>query len=256
MSIKKYTICVFSQQNLIMCSNSLPEMSDIHFFQSTLHFKANDIMILEIEPVLVSNLPAQFNAVPIRTALNNLNDEHRHKVVKAKSLLQWFKSHRYCGQCGQLTHLKTDEWAMECHACQRAYYPRLTPCIITLIHDGPRLLLGRQRHYLPGVYSCIAGFIEPGETAEMTLHREIYEETNVKVSNIAYFGSQPWPFPDNLMLGFFAEYESGDINCNDNELEDLKWFDYRALPPLPSPMSIAYHLIHTYCNQVKDLNYE
>jgi NAD+ diphosphatase len=125
-------------------------------------------------------------------------------------------------------------------------YPRISPCIIVLVARGEEMLLARSAHFSPEVYSTLAGFIEPGESAEEAVHREILEEVGVHVKNVRYFSSQPWPFPDSLMLAFTADYESGEISIDPKEIEDAKWYGPENLPKLPTTFSIARALIEQH----------
>jgi NAD+ diphosphatase len=139
-----------------------------------------------------------------------------------------------------------EELAMLCPACGLRSYPRLAPAVIMSVSNGGEILLGRARHFPDGMYSTLAGFVEPGETLEDAVRREVYEETGIAIGNIRYFGSQPWPFPHSLMIGFAAETPERAIRLNDGELEDARWFPADALPPLPGKMSIARRLIDAF----------
>ena len=135
------------------------------------------------------------------------------------------------------------ENAQVCPACGRLHYPHIEPCIITLISRGEELLLLRNARDTQGIYACLAGFVEAGETLEQALRREVREETGLEVQNIRYVGSQSWPFPDQLMVAYYAEYKSGEIRIQESEIADARWFRRDALPPLPKPGSIARRLI-------------
>ena len=134
-----------------------------------------------------------------------------------------------------------------CTACGKEYYPRINPCIIVLITRGDKILLARSSRRGTDFYSCLAGFIEPGESAEQAVRREVFEEVGLQVTNIRYTGSQPWPFPSQLMLGFYADYLDGEINPDPEEIADADWYAVDQLPKVPSPrISIAGQLIETY----------
>ncbi len=166
----------------------------------------------------------------------------------ATQLLYWAETTRYCPRTGDETRAKPGEWATECPSCGLTQYPRVSPCIIVLIHDDDRLLLTRQSSWPPNRYSLVAGFVEPGETLEECVAREIAEETGVRVHAPHYVGSQPWPFPHQLMVGFTARYAGGDIVVDHSELEDARWFPLTELPLRPPPMSIAGRIIEGYLN--------
>jgi len=167
----------------------------------------------------------------------------------AYQLLYWAATARFCSRTGHATHYKEGEWATECPECGFTQYPRVSPCTITLIHDdqdGGCLLMTRQPGWPAGRYGLVAGFVEPGETLEHCVEREIDEETGIAVTDIAYAGSQPWPFPHQLMVGFTARYAGGAVVVDRSELEDAAWFPLDALPTLPPPLSIARRLIDAH----------
>jgi NAD+ diphosphatase len=165
---------------------------------------------------------------------------------RASQLLSWERDHRYCGRCGKPLTLDPVERGMRCTPCGTINYPRISPCIIVLVTRGEELLLARNANFPRPMYSTLAGFIEAGETAEQTLVREVREEVGVEVRNIRYFRSQSWPFPNQLMLGFFADYAGGEIVCDPREIADAQWFHYRELPQVPPPSSVAGQLIRHY----------
>lgn len=162
---------------------------------------------------------------------------------RAVQLVEWVRTHRYCGRCATPTARADGERAMRCPACGLLAFPRLAPAIITLITRGDEALLARGRLFPMPMYSCIAGFVEPGETLEQAVHREVREEVGVTIRDIRYVASQPWPFPHSLMLGFRAEWESGEIVIDENEIVDAKWFTRDELPMIPPAISIARRLI-------------
>ena len=138
------------------------------------------------------------------------------------------------------------ERARRCGACGHVVYPRVSPCIIVLVHDGPRMLLTRQASWPVGRYGLVAGFVEAGEALEACVRREVAEETGLDVDEVTYLGSQPWPFPHQLMVGFFARYAGGEVALRDGELEDARWFEAGSLPALPPRLSIARSLIEHF----------
>jgi NAD+ diphosphatase len=164
-------------------------------------------------------------------------------VGKAYQIIHWDRTHQYCSRCGTQTENKIDERAKICPACGLVNYPRISPAIIVAITRGREILLAQGRSFPIAFYSVLAGFVEPGETFEESVHREVEEEVGLKVKNIKYFGNQPWPFPDSLMVGFTAEYASGDININKKEILDAGWFTVDQLPLIPGIGSIARQLI-------------
>jgi NAD+ diphosphatase len=170
---------------------------------------------------------------------------------RAVQLVEWARNHRYCGRCGTPTVQSVEERARRCPRCSLLAFPRLAPAVITLIErDDGRALLARNARWPQEMYSCLAGFVEPGETIEAAVQREVAEEVGLEVDNLRYYGSQPWPFPHSLMLGFHARYASGEITCDDDEIAEARWFTAGALPNLPGPISIARRLIDDWVLRV------
>ncbi len=177
-------------------------------------------------------------------------DEEAWKLAgRAVQIVEWDRTHRFCGRCGAGTERKTEELARVCPNCGLQQFPRISPAVIVRIERGDQLLLARSPHFAPGVYSTLAGFVEPGESLEQTVAREVREEVGVEVRNIRYFGSQPWPFPHSLMIGFVADWESGEIRPQEGEIEDAGWFEVDGLPGLPSRFSIARALLDDFIDR-------
>ncbi|WP_319242894.1 NAD(+) diphosphatase [uncultured Propionivibrio sp.] len=172
---------------------------------------------------------------------------------RASLLLDWQRNHRHCGRCATPTVKRTTEFAMECPACGLLAYPRISPAVMVLVMRGDRLLLARSPHFRPGVFSALAGFVEAGETLEQCAVREVREEVGIEIANLRYFQSQPWPFPDSLMLAFFADYAGGTITPDPSEIEAADWFSLDALPSLPDPVSISRRLIDAGCRRLAGL---
>jgi NAD+ diphosphatase len=161
----------------------------------------------------------------------------------AYQIQHWDRRHQYCPQCREPLALRPTERAKRCNACAADFFPPVTPATITLVHDGSRVLMTRQAHFPPGMYGLVAGFLEPGETLETCVAREVHEETNLLVDELRYFGSQPWPFPHQVMIGFIARYAGGELVVNESELEEARWFERDSLPKLPPRISIARALL-------------
>lgn len=176
-------------------------------------------------------------------ALYGQIDETTYRIVGyAAHMLLWQRASRFCPACGHPTEPVSGDWGRRCTNCGLTRYPQISPAILALVHDGDRVLLTHK----PGWgkrYSIIAGFVEPGESLEGCVRREVAEETGVTLNAVAYVGSQPWPFPDQLMIGYMAEYAGGDIAIDDHELDDAKWFHVDALPELPPPLSLSRQII-------------
>ncbi|UVL86079.1 NAD(+) diphosphatase [Pseudomonas sp. B21-028] len=158
----------------------------------------------------------------------------------------WARHHRFCGACGSPTQVLANERASYCATCELYYYPRISPCMIVLVTRGDEVLLARSPGFPPGLYSTLAGFVEPGESMEECVIREIREEVGIEVSNIRYIASQSWPYPHSMMFGFHAEYSTGEIVPLPEEIEDARWFNIGALPQLSSQRSISRYLIELY----------
>ena len=188
--------------------------------------------------------PAGYEFIPIPTYFFSHDDAENARAARMKGNAHWLADNRFCAACGQPLRLHDTEHALVCPACGRLYFPRIEPCIITLISRGEEILLLRSIKDRAGIYACLAGFVEIGETLEQALRREVREETGLEVDNIRYVGSQGWPFPDQLMMAFYADYKSGEIRIQPSEIADARWFKRDALPPLPKPGSIAWRLIN------------
>jgi NAD+ diphosphatase len=164
-------------------------------------------------------------------------------ATRAVQIVEWERTHRFCGRCGVRTESQEAERAKKCPQCGFLHYPRLAPAIIVLVERGERALMARSRRFPPGMFSVLAGFVEPGESLEEAVVREVKEEVGVSVRDLRYFGSQPWPFPHSLMIGFTAAYAGGEILIDPTEIEEAGWFTAGRLPPLPGKISIARKLI-------------
>lgn len=201
--------------------------------------------VLEIDEVDQPD-PMQFQKGNLYHILGRVDEQLFALAGRASQLLDWERDHQFCGRCGQRMEVDVAERAMRCAPCATINYPRIAPCIIVLVTRGEELLLARNANFPRPMYSTLAGFIEAGETAEETLVREVREEVGVEVRNLRYFQSQSWPFPNQLMLGFFAEYAGGDIVCDQTEIADARWFHYSQLPMIPPSSSVSGQLIQNY----------
>lgn len=161
-------------------------------------------------------------------------------------IMEWDRTHQFCGACGQPTQPSDTERAKRCASCATTYYPRISPAMIVLISRGEEVLLGRAPRFKPGMYGLIAGYVEPGESLESAVVREVKEEVGIEIKDIRYWGSQPWPFPHTLMVGYTATYAGGEITIDPLELEDAAWFALDQLPLLPPPVSIARKMIEDF----------
>jgi len=185
----------------------------------------------------------------LRGLFLRLSEPHFWIAARAVQIVSWDRDHQICGRCGSATEDQSGEHAKRCPACDLIHYPRLSPAVIVLVERSNEILLGRSPHFPPGMFSTLAGFVEAGETLEQTVAREIAEEVGIQVCNVRYFGSQPWPFPNSLMLGFRADYASGEINVDGEEVEEAAWFNIAALPRIPPRISIARALIDAWLSE-------
>jgi len=187
----------------------------------------------------------------LRTLFSVLDDALFGIAGRALQIVDWDRTHQFCGRCGTPTEHKHDERVRLCPSCRLSAYPRVAPAIMALIRRGREVLLGRGPHFPRGMYSALAGFAGPGESLEQCLVREVAEEVNVSVGNIRYFASQPWPFPHSLMIAFVCDWTGGEIRPDPSEIEDAAWFDVFQLPKLPSKISIARALIDSGTEEMR-----
>jgi NAD+ diphosphatase len=194
--------------------------------------------------------PEPFTVAGLRELWAALGEASWHTAGRAVQLVEWARTHRFCGRCATPTERVEGERCMRCPSCGLLAYPRISPAVIVLVRRGDEALLARGARFPLPFYSTLAGFVEAGESLEQTVHREIREEVGVEVDDVRYFGSQPWPFPHSLMIGFNARWVSGDIEADGNEILDAKWFRADDLPPVPPPLSIARRLIDAWVSEV------
>lgn len=198
------------------------------------------------------NEPEGFNFESLFTLFPHVDEEVWALAGRAVQIAEWHRTNRFCGRCGTPTEPAPGERACRCPSCGMLCFPRLSPAVITLIERGNEALLARGRTFGANpMYSTLAGFVEPGETLEECVAREIREEVSVEVTDIRYMRSQPWPFPNSLMIGFNAKYASGDIVCDPTEIVDAKWFTADNLPNIPGKVSIARWLIDEWLSRQK-----
>jgi len=188
---------------------------------------------------------------PLRNLLGRIPDSLFTVCSRSIQLSEWYKNNQFCGACGSKMQRHNSERAMFCTCNNLLIYPKISPCIIVLVTKGEELLLAHNKNFPGAFYSTLAGFIEAGESAESAIHREIYEEVKIKVKNIQYYGSQSWPFPSQLMLGYHAEYLEGDITPDGEEIDSADWFNYKKLPQVPTGnISISGQLIESYIEKL------
>lgn len=243
-------VVIIGQETILRCDDKPLTFYDIEQLKCLsdngmlFEERQNNLCVLGLPPT--DKLPDQYHPIPLRTYFATYGEALSLPHFRAKALYEWLDKTRFCTRCG--TRLKPgtteEETSLVCPECHATIYPRIEPCIIVLVNRGNEILLALHRQRTTQYYSCLAGFMEAGESAEQAVRREIMEETGIRVRNIRYFGSQSWPFPSQLMLGFTAEYESGEIHIQESELQRAAWFPQDNCPATPPKGSIAYRLIH------------
>jgi NAD+ diphosphatase len=198
--------------------------------------------------------PAGMSWEGLRTLFTVLDDAHFALAGRALQLIDWDRTHQFCGRCGARTEPHPTERVRVCPDCKLSAYPRVAPAVMALVKRGKQILLARSPHFPPGMYSALAGFVEPGESLEQCLAREVAEEVGVQISNTRYFASQSWPFPHSLMIAFVCDWVSGEIKPQAGEIEEANWFEVLQLPKLPSKISVARKLIDAVVDEVKSTN--
>jgi NAD+ diphosphatase len=185
--------------------------------------------------------------VGLRALYGRIEDDGWVLAGRAHQVIAWDRDHRYCGRCGTTTEASAEDRARVCPSCRLRSYPRLTPAVIMLVRRGDEVLLAHGRQFPAQFYSALAGFVEPGEDLEQAVAREVREEVGIEITDIRYFGSQPWPFPHSLMIGFTARWVSGEIEPDPAEIVDAGWYRADDLPPAPiGGMSIAGWMVQAW----------
>jgi len=209
----------------------------------------NDIYYTALTVDNKRDIPKNTKFMNVRHLYRTSNEDLFFLAGLGRQIADWDRTFRYCGMCGTLTENHPGERAKICPNCGHLSYPKIAPAMICSVTRGNEILLARGIKFTQPVYSVLAGFVEPGETLEETVAREIMEETRISVKNIKYFGNQPWPFSSSMMIAFTAEYKSGEIKIDDKEIIDAGWFTPYNLPMLPTPYSIAHSLIMNFVDK-------
>ncbi len=231
---------------LIPCMAQLPLADDDILYRRSIGIYADkQCMVVKLRDSTV--LPEEFTLMPLRKAYRCISADLWTIAGRAIQFLHWHDENRFCGKCGNKMTELSSEAAKHCSRCDFLVYPRLAPAVIMSVIWNKKILLGRAAHFPRGMYSPLSGFVEPGETLEEAVCREIMEEAAIDVCDVEYVTSQPWPFPQSLMLAFTAQYRGGEIRVDTTELEDVRWFRAEDMPRrLPSRMSIARVLIDRF----------
>ncbi len=232
---------IFHEQQLLVDENfQLPEVEKL---EDDLDFIPGD-QIIARDLLDIDAIPEGLHLVPIRQLISLWSRSQFEQASRAVQLLEWRRNHKFCSHCGHETEVHPLEYAMICPTCRYRQYPRVQPCVITIITRGEdEILLAQSVRNKGKMYGLIAGFVEVGETLEDAVRRETLEEVGLHLKNIRYLASQPWPFPSNLMLAFHAEYESGDLKLQEEEISDARFFKFDELPEIPFKGSIAHSMI-------------
>jgi NAD+ diphosphatase len=204
-----------------------------------------------IEASLEFNLQENYELIPLYELGALIDEEIFLAAGRANQILNWDRTHRFCGKCGSKTENKKDELAKVCPSCNHVMYPVICPAIIVAVTKGDQILLAHNRGFKNNMYSLVAGFVEAGEDIKSTVKREVFEEIGIKIKNIRFHMSSPWSFPNSLMIGFFAEYESGEINVDGNEIVHADWFTKDNFPTIPQKFTLARKIIDEFIEMNK-----
>jgi len=189
-------------------------------------------------------LPAGHQLQGLRAVFGVVDEKLAVLAGRAFQIMEWDRNHQYCSRCGAPTEVRREERSRICPDCKYTTYPPISPAIMILITRGREILLARKKEWPDGRFSALAGFVEPGETLEDTVRRETREEVGIEIKNLRYFGSQPWPFPHQLMIAFTADYAGGEVTPDGVEIEEARFFDAEQLPNLPAGISISRRMIN------------
>lgn len=229
------------------------QLSDVGFdpirSQVLGHFDGRPVCSAEID--VAAELPPGFVAYSLRRLFGRMEQAVFDVAGTAYQVQYWDKTHQVCGACASVLEYRPRSRSKVCTKCQIDYFPKVAPAMIVLVEDGDTLLMARHSRLPPGMYALVAGFLEPGETLEECVAREVMEETGIEVDDIRYFASQPWPFPHQIMVAFFARKSGGELRVDTEELEDARFFHRNALPMLPPPISVARKLIDAWLERKK-----
>ncbi len=196
--------------------------------------------------IIVANTTSDRTNFHTLFELYDINHEEYQMATRAVLIRDWYMTHKYCGNCGTKTVIDIKDMMLICPECGQMHYPKIAPAIIVAINNNGKLLMAKHSYHHTSRYALIAGYVEPGESIEDAVHREVKEEVNINIKNLQYVKSQSWPFPNSLMLGFIADYDSGEIKVDGEEILDAKWFKLEEIKIPPSDISISSWLINNF----------
>lgn len=249
---KNHDAIFFTEEGIIV--DQVTQSPFINFLETSkkggMHINAvyldEDMLIVSCRLSSTIKLANQFHIYSPRNFLAIAKENIQAPILRAIHWLTWNDKVQYCSTCGNPLSKVLNVMEKKCTSCSSSFFPNLSPAIMVLIQKDRQVLLARSPHFKPDIYSVIAGFIDIGESAEEAVHREVKEEVGIEISQLAYFGSQSWPFPNSFMIAFTAHYSSGKLTIDPKEIEDAKWFDVDDLPAIPSYPSIARKLIDSW----------
>lgn len=245
-------VFAFKDSDLLLINDAIPDYKtlikqniEVSFTKHIGRIDSKHCFAISVEHFDESN--TNILQIDLRSAFNLLNDDNLRAAIYAHQVLLWNNRTQFCGVCGTKTiEPETSDWVKECPNCSESFYPKVSPAIIVAISHKGKLLMAHHKRMASGIFTILAGFVNPGESLEECIHREVFEEAGIKVKNIKYFGSQPWPFPDSLMIGFKAEYDCGKLNPDLEELTEINWFKPNEIPEWKNRSSIARALIDDF----------
>lgn len=245
-------VSLCAENRVVVAGSRLPRSSEWRVEGERLRIGRLDGAACSLVGTEEGELPEPFRRIEIREALTVLSESEQIAVCRARTLAFWRRNRRFCGVCGHELADLAEECARKCPECGAVFYPQISPAVIMAVTDvRGRLLLAHNSKFREGMYSLIAGFVEPGESMESAVRREIREEVGLEVENIRYMGSQSWPYPNSLMAGFTAEYAGGEIRPDGEEITDARFCTPSDMPAIPSPGSIAHRLIDQWLNHYR-----
>lgn len=242
----------FIGDRIIVSNNNLNPLLPFQVTQDELNLNIltlhndNNITIVSCEIASSVEQPhTDYQIMLVKRFLAEADSAQQSLVLRAYHWLNWYNQAKFCGHCGAALEGKIDSTEKKCAACNTSLFPRFSPAVMVLIRKENKILMARSPHFPPGLYSAIAGFIDIGETAEAAAHREVKEELGIEITDLEYFGTQSWPFPDSFMIAFKAKYLKGELQPDPNEIEDAGWYSLAEIPTMPPSASIARKLIES-----------